>query len=281
MAVSVVIPAHNLETMIGDAVQSVLDQTYPVKEILVSDDGSTDRTAEIAESLGATVLRGPKANGNVARNRGARAATGDVVFFLDGDDWWHPTKVETHLRAHTLHPEASFVYEPAVVFENEAISDRLIGDLGPESPEWSHFLLWTSWASGSCFSVSREHLDRFSLFDEGLIALQDVDFWVRLAHEQGPAYRIAAPYTYYRIVPRSVSRAPKNVAANLENVLKGWPFLSAAQRLAFRQQTFLTAARFVGLKQGLPYLGLAGWPVLTPKFWKVLARMTANSLRSA
>lgn len=278
---SVIIPTYNLEAIVADAIQSALGQTVAPDEVIVSDDGSTDGTVEVARSLGVTVLQGPKANGNVARNRGIRHASGDIVFLLDGDDWWHPLKIETHLLAHAAQPRASFVYDPSVVVERGSLSERLIGDYGELHPGWSHFLDWRAWASGSCFSLRRQIVEGHDAFDERLIALQDVDFWVRTAHRCGSATRLEAPYTYYRIMPRSVSRAPRNVAANLDNVLANWPFLSESQRVAFRRQTFLTAARFSGLKNGIGYLGLAGWPIGTAKFWKAFGRMAANSVRGA
>jgi glycosyltransferase involved in cell wall biosynthesis len=83
---SVVIPAHNAERTVGAVLASIAEQEPAPAEVIVVDDASTDRTAEIAEAAGARVLRNeePLLAGG-ARNRGWEAARGDVVVFLDSD----------------------------------------------------------------------------------------------------------------------------------------------------------------------------------------------------
>jgi glycosyltransferase involved in cell wall biosynthesis len=94
--VSIVVTCHNLEKYIGAAIDSVLDQSYPgATEILVVDDGSTDGSAAIIRSYGnVRYLRTPRNLGVLmATVSGMREASGDLVFFLDGDDLWHPDKL--------------------------------------------------------------------------------------------------------------------------------------------------------------------------------------------
>ncbi len=84
-AVSVVIPAFNEEQAIGEVVRDVLAQ-HPWREVLVVDDGSSDRTAERAAEAGARVIRHPYNKGNgAAVKTGIREARGDVVLLLDAD----------------------------------------------------------------------------------------------------------------------------------------------------------------------------------------------------
>ena len=93
MRVSVIIPCRNGEHVVGDAVRSALAQTEPPAEVIVVDDASTDRTAEVAAAAGAKVLRCPgRRNAGGARNAGIEIATGDAYAFLDADvvappDW--------------------------------------------------------------------------------------------------------------------------------------------------------------------------------------------------
>ena len=277
--VSVVIPAYNVQDYIVQAVRSAQRQTILPDEIIVADDGSSDETARRAEEAGATVLRSERGNGSIARNRGARAANGEILLFLDGDDWWHPHKVELHLLAHASNPDRSFIYDCAKIVQGSEIHAGVIGDVGPTSPTWTHFLNWRAWTSGSSFSIRRDRYWELGGFNEELIALQDVDFWIRAAQAYGSAERIPIPLTFYRVSPRSVSKTPNKVSNNLQAAFRGWPFLSERQKTEFARQVFLTAARWSNFNTGRRYLAEAGWPVHRMKFWKVTVNMALNSLR--
>ena len=114
--VTVVVPAFNAERTLAETLRSVLSQTYRNIEVLVVDDGSTDGTAGVAESLAAkdprlTLIR--KENGGCAsaRNLGIKRARGVFVAPLDADDLWHPTKLEKQVSAALAAPEPpGFVY---------------------------------------------------------------------------------------------------------------------------------------------------------------------------
>ncbi len=112
LAVSVVIPLWNNERYIGEAIASALAQTHPAQEIVVVDDGSTDDSAAIAAAFGPPVriLSTAHAGQGAARNRGARAVTGEVLAFLDADDLWLPTKLERQLAAMVEPPGASIAF---------------------------------------------------------------------------------------------------------------------------------------------------------------------------
>jgi glycosyltransferase involved in cell wall biosynthesis len=99
--VSVVIPCYNGSRFLRETLASVLRQTEPVREVLVVDDGSTDGSADIAESFGppVRVIRQANAGESTARNRGVEEARGDWVAFLDADDVWEPHKLERQLAA--------------------------------------------------------------------------------------------------------------------------------------------------------------------------------------
>jgi glycosyltransferase involved in cell wall biosynthesis len=98
--VSVVIPVHNGEPYLAEAIESVLAQTHKDVEIIVSDDGSRDRSLEIARGFGERVrcLEHEHSGAGPARNRGVAAAAGEHLAFLDCDDRWHPQKLERQLQ---------------------------------------------------------------------------------------------------------------------------------------------------------------------------------------
>jgi glycosyltransferase involved in cell wall biosynthesis len=93
--VSCIVPVFNGERFLGEAIESILKQTYQPLEAIIVDDGSTDRTPAIAQGYGAPVryVRQENAGPAAARNRGVAEARGELITFLDADDLWHPEKV--------------------------------------------------------------------------------------------------------------------------------------------------------------------------------------------
>lgn len=99
--ISAIISSYNHAPFIGQAIASVLDQTYPQFELIVVDDGSTDNSRQIIESYDdARIQRIFQANGGqgAAFNAGYAIASGDIVVFLDSDDWWKPEKLATVVK---------------------------------------------------------------------------------------------------------------------------------------------------------------------------------------
>jgi len=100
--ISVIIPTYNRALTIKRAIDSVLNQTYPVLEILVCDDGSSDNTEKIVKSINDQRIKWLPSNNNsghpsVPRNRGIKAAQGDWLAFLDSDDEWLSEKIEKQM----------------------------------------------------------------------------------------------------------------------------------------------------------------------------------------
>ncbi|MFW5471875.1 glycosyltransferase family 2 protein [Knoellia sp. CPCC 206450] len=110
--VSVVVPVHDVEEFLEQCVESVLAQTHTDLDVVLVDDGSTDRSGEICDALAdadprVRVVHQPNAGLSAARNTGLSKVVGDWVTFLDSDDWWDPEFVSTLLGAVRLHPEAA------------------------------------------------------------------------------------------------------------------------------------------------------------------------------
>src|SRR5687768_9695612 len=99
--VSVIVPVHQGERYLGEAVESVLAQTYAPIELIVVDDGSTDRSADIARGFGPVVRYVYQVNAgqSAARNHGVRLARGPLLAFLDDDDSWSPGKLALQVAA--------------------------------------------------------------------------------------------------------------------------------------------------------------------------------------
>lgn len=108
---SVVIPAYNMETLVGHCLQTVLTQTYKDMEVIVVDDGSTDTTAQRIAELAAVdgrvrLLRQEHRGVAAARNRALAEARGELIAFVDADDYVHPQYLELMVQALDSHPEA-------------------------------------------------------------------------------------------------------------------------------------------------------------------------------
>jgi glycosyltransferase involved in cell wall biosynthesis len=107
--VSVVIPAYNAERFLADAIRSVEAQDHEPVETIVVDDGSTDRTVEVARSLGVRCLRQANRGHAAARNAGLGLARGELVAFLDADDVWEPHKLSRQVAHLAANPEVGYV----------------------------------------------------------------------------------------------------------------------------------------------------------------------------
>ncbi len=111
--ISVLIDTYNHERFIEQAVRSVLEQDFPAsgREILVVDDGSQDRTPEIAAKFVPQVRLIRKANGGQASafNAGIPECQGEIVAFLDGDDWWAPEKLKRVAAAFSENPDVGLI----------------------------------------------------------------------------------------------------------------------------------------------------------------------------
>ena len=115
--VSVVIPVRDGDALLAEAIDSVLAQTIAASELIVVDDGSTDRTAAVATAYRrVTYLRQEPAGQAQARNLGVSRANGAYLGFLDADDLWAANKLERQLDAFRATPELAAVFAHAIEF---------------------------------------------------------------------------------------------------------------------------------------------------------------------
>ncbi len=196
--VAVVIPAFNAERYLGDALRSLRDQSLQPDEVVVVDDGSTDRTAAIAQQAGATVIRQQQRGPGAARNRGVEATTAPLIAFLDADDWFAPRKLEAQARA-MQSPDTPAVCCDAFVVDGDAVGPAKNRDRAV--PEWIDFdtLFDGNPVICSTLLARREELLTAGGFDEdpALVATEDYDLWLRLA-ARAPIRYLAEPLAYYR-----------------------------------------------------------------------------------
>ena len=119
--VSVIIPVYNYDRYLGEAIASVLSQTYKHLEVVVVDDESTDQSGEVAKSFagrGVRYCQQDHAGIGPARNTGVELAQGDYLAFLDADDRWPEEKIERQLRAFESDPTLEMVFGQALQLQN-------------------------------------------------------------------------------------------------------------------------------------------------------------------
>ena len=210
MRVSVIIPCYNAARFIAEALESVLRQTHADTVAIVVDNGSTDKTAEIAEAFGArvTVIRQPGKSGPAAaRNAAVEVADGGAIAFLDGDDRWHPEKVARQLAFLEAHPDYGVVH--TAVRHIDAGGDDIDRPGGAipwriAQGECLGGLLAHNTITTSTVLVRRETLgaDRFPV---DLFAGEDWDLWLRLAARTRIGY-LEEALTDYRVHDQNTTR---------------------------------------------------------------------------
>lgn len=209
--VSVIIPAYNCETYIAETISSVLNQTYTDFELIVVDDGSTDRTASIVSGFGPTVRLIRQANASVcnARNHGLRESKGQFICFMDHDDFWFPGKLDRQLQAFQQHPEAGAVYTEMLYWCQNAEDgsfpppeslDLSIyeDDINYEMSGWIYTkLLQDSVMLTSTVMFRAEVFSQCGDFDESLPYSEDWDLFLRVSRKYS-FISLRRPTTLYR-----------------------------------------------------------------------------------
>jgi glycosyltransferase involved in cell wall biosynthesis len=173
--VSVVVPCYNTELYIGEAIDSIVAQDCASLQIVVIDDGSTDRSMEIVRRFGDRVdCRGqPNAGIATARNAGIALARGKYLAFLDADDVWTPTSLNSRLDR--LRQGADCVYGGVEHFVSP--------DLSPE--ERDRFASMPATMTGrlpGAMLIDRRAFDRVGLFDPSLKIGEMMDWVARADH---------------------------------------------------------------------------------------------------
>ncbi|HMF47079.1 MAG TPA: glycosyltransferase [Candidatus Saccharimonadales bacterium] len=180
--VSVVIPTYNRWPMLGEAIESVLGQTYPGFELIVVDDGSTDDTvAQLGKYRSRLRLFSQARKGvSAARNVGAGEARGSLLAFLDSDDLWRPTKLAFQADFMELHPEIAVCQTDEIWIRNGVrVNPRAIH----RKPDGDIFLpsLDLCLVSPSAVIMRRDLFMALGGFDEALPVCEDYDLWLRIA----------------------------------------------------------------------------------------------------
>jgi hypothetical protein len=211
--VSVIIPVYNGERFLKDAVAAVVAQRYPSVEIIIVDDGSTDRTADVVGDLSCDVryFRQENAGPAAARNRGIRDTAGDLIAFLDVDDLWPENTLATLADEMTRNPELRVVHGYAQLLERDpgAGTYEYRGDPRESFPYYVGAGLYRKRVFGEV-----------GLFDPTLLFGEDVDWFNRVAERGLPVKRLDAVTLHVRRHGRNMTHDKSLVALNVLRVFK-------------------------------------------------------------
>jgi glycosyltransferase involved in cell wall biosynthesis len=176
--------AYNVAPFIAEAVHSALNQTLSDLELIVADDGSTDGTSDIVARIAdprLRLIRLPHGSGTIALNACVKAARGEFLSLLDGDDSWHPTKLEKHVAFLDANPSADLTFSWSRIIDEGGV------DTGHRSKAWigpisfPELLVDNVIGNGSAVVMRSAALHAAGAFDTSLQGGYDLDCWLRIA----------------------------------------------------------------------------------------------------
>lgn len=207
--VSVIVPTYNCEAFIGDAIESILNQSYTPMEIVAVDDGSSDGTMRVLQSFGNRVraFSQPNSGPAAARNHAVRESRGEYLAFLDGDDLWLPGQPGVLMDHVARHPETKVIYGEWAVWHPDADGKYppLIRpspvphpEVDPAGSGWVYSkLLFDSIIHIIAAVIHRSVHESVQGFDESLRTGSDYDFWLKVSR-RFPVVKLRSPVAVYR-----------------------------------------------------------------------------------
>jgi glycosyltransferase involved in cell wall biosynthesis len=191
--VSVIIPSYNHEKYVGECIQSVLNQTWQDFEIIITDDGSQDRTVENIRQFNdpriKLLIHNKNKGASAASNTCINNSSGKFVALLGSDDAWMPEKLEKQVEFLEQHLDMGAVFTREItVNENgnrvyQTIDSKVFDHAlqNHSKTEWARFFFFL----GNCLCapssmIRRSIFDEIGLFDERLAGFQDFDMWIKI-----------------------------------------------------------------------------------------------------
>lgn len=200
--VTVVMPCYNHEAYVERAVKSVIDQTYANLQLVVIDDGSTDKSGDKLEALqqhlGFRLIRQENRGVCSALNRAIRELShGEYIALLASDDFWHREKLQMQIAELKRHPQSAFCFSQAIAFKDDNNPNQ--GRIFPRRCMSGNILkrvFVRQHVPAGTMVFTRELYNQLGGFDEGLTE-EDWDFVIRSAAAT-PFCAVDSPLLYYR-----------------------------------------------------------------------------------
>ena len=219
--VSIIMPCYNAERYVAQSIESVLAQTYQNWELLITDDGSTDKSVEIVSKYcikdDRISILVPDEHQGIARTRNMSIARvkGKFVAFLDSDDIWYPEKLEKQV-GYMLENDVAFTYSSYEIIDAQGNSkNRVVKDAGVVS--YRKYLRNTIICCGTVV-VDKEKTGHFAT--PIIKTSEDMSLWLSIMKRGFDAYPVPGPLHKYRITPGSASSNKFKAACDVWRVYR-------------------------------------------------------------
>ncbi|MGQ1787901.1 glycosyltransferase family 2 protein [Saccharicrinis sp. GN24d3] len=223
---SVVIPLFNKEKDIADTIQSVLDQSYRNFEIVVVNDGSTDKGFDIVKAIRDSRIKlFETENGGAAaaRNYGVENSKGEYIAFLDADDYWYPHHLDNHRSLIEKFPEGKWYATAYEILHNKRLTLPMKSPIMDKGNNWQGEVInffsssmndCLAWTSAVCMRKDFFiELNGFNLnYDTG----QDVDLWIRAALSSALYYSNKISARYKLTASNRLTNKPTKLKRHME-----------------------------------------------------------------
>lgn len=220
--VSVNIPCFNSEKYIAETIQSVLDQTFEDFEVIVVNDGSSDKTGEIVKSFSDPRIK-YYAQENIGlsrtRNRQLELSSGEFIAFLDHDDIWMPQKLEKQIPLFEKNPNVGLVYCDTVFFQGKKDLYSVYSKEKPHRGRVFRELLSRYFLSMETVVIKRQALVGLDhWFDDALTMAEEMDLFLRIAYQWELDY-VDEPLAKWRMHNESESHKHSYLIAREKEII--------------------------------------------------------------
>lgn len=257
--VSILIPCYNAERWIEETITSALNQTYKNIEVIVVDDGSTDRSLEIIKSFDQQIYWETSKNrgGNVTRNRLLKISKGSWLQYLDADDYLLPDKVSRQVEFLSNYSDTDIVYSPSIIQHHYSQSDKInkaiLAIPQPHDP-WILLARWYLPQTG-CPLWRKQAIIDVGGWQENQPCCQEHELYLRLLQDgkkfsyfdhAGSVYRQWSESTVCKQNKAETYRRRLNITDKLEQYLDEIKQLTALRQYQINQARF-ECARIIWL----------------------------------
>ncbi|MGA1226677.1 MAG: glycosyltransferase [Tamlana sp.] len=211
---SVIIPLYNKEKYIKNTINSVLNQNFNDFEIIIVDDGSTDKSLDRISEINhknIIILRQKNAGVSVARNRGIEEAKSKYIALLDADDFWYNNHLFEIKKQIKLFPEAGLYCNNYEIYHNENFSKKAQLNFNYQNnclivEDYFKASIINSVAWTSAVAFSKEKFKTIGGFNPNLNTAQDLDLWIRFALKYKVSFNPQITMSYKLFIGKSLSK---------------------------------------------------------------------------